>query len=148
VAVSLKLITRFDLTVNGVDYEGGSVDSAVTISGAGDTLDLRKTIGTTTTWDAWSSGAEEPLTDFDFMWVESELDGVLVEMTTDANAGVGREEFVVELNANIPFILGTDTGQANYTADFAAATADVIDQIRIRNPDGSSTAAVRLFLFS
>lgn len=144
-AATLKLRTSFEVEIDGNIFTGGDPNVPQTISLAGAYLDATKVIAVSTTWDVWDAAGEEPIADFDFLYIESELDDVLVELTTDDNNGVGDEHYVIQLKKNIPFILGSDTGQANYTKDFAALTADVIDRIRIRNPDASNTATVRVF---
>lgn len=143
---TLRFWRGFHVEVDGVARRGGDIAQPVSITIAGAVKDDVKVIGTTTTWDAWASGAEEPLSDFDFLWIESELDGVQVELTIDKGAEVGREVLTITLKKDVPLVLADDAGFANYTVDFAGGTLDVIDQIRIRNPDGTNTANVRLFM--
>ncbi len=145
-ATTLRFWRYFQLQVNGVTHKGGHLSTPVTVSLDGDVFDVTNTIAATTTWDAWTSGAEQSVTDFDFLYIESELDDVLVELTIDNAGDVGDEIITIQLKKDIPLILGSDTGYANYTADFAGGTLDVIDRIRIRNPSSASTAAVRVLL--
>lgn len=138
------LYSSFVIAGDQPSPEGGDRMNPVAIEIDGVYADLRKSLATSTTWDAWASDAEEPVTDFDFLWIESDQD-VLVELTCDQNNGVGREEMVIEVIADKPWYLCSDDSHALYTADFAAGTADVIDRIRVRNVSGS-TANVRVFL--
>jgi len=144
----LKIWQRFEIIdLLGVEHKGGSSVTPQTVSVTGTVKDETKAIGTTTTWDFWLTGAEEPLADFELLWIETDLDGVLVELTTDQNAGVGKVVYTIEIYKGFPFkLVGGDGSHANYTADFATGTLDVIDQIRIRNPDASNTANVRAVL--
>jgi len=135
----LKVWQRFEIIdLLGRKHEGGSSVEPETVIVDGTVKDEVKTIGAAATWDFWVTGAEEPLTDFDLLFIESDLDGVMVELTTDKGAEVGTVVSTVELKAGKPLILNSDGSWANYTVDFAAGTLDVIDQIRIHNPAGSA----------
>lgn len=123
---------------------GGSRSQPEEITVDGHVKDVTKSLATATTWDAWISGAEESLTDFDFAWVESSQ-AVFVELVCDKGAEVGRVVFAKEIPAGIPWPIPTDDAMANYTVDFGTGTEDVIDTIRIRNNSGT-TANVRLVL--
>ena len=142
----LRVYTRFETEIDGQVYQGGSNVVPKRITLAGSRFDVTKSLATATTWDVWTTGAEEPLTDFDFLWVLSDQ-AVFIEYTTDTAADVGTVVSTQQVAANVPFILASDTSKANYTADFAAGTDDVIDQLRIRNESGS-TAAIRVVMFS
>lgn len=144
---TLRVWNAFEVVIDGRSIAGGSRSNPQEVSVGEPYIDTPKTVAFGTTWDAWGFTTEQPISTFDFLWIESSLDGVLVELTTDANNGVGDELFVVELKADKPFLLFTDTGRANYTADFAAGSADVIDRIRIHNPSADTDAVVRLCLF-
>lgn len=137
----------FEVVIDGQTHAGGSRSNPREITIANAHIDVTKTVATTTTWDAWGFSTEEPLSSFDYLWIESSIDGVLIELTTDKGNEVGDEAYVIELLADKPFKLYSDTGRANYTADFAVGTADVIDRIRIRNPSASVAADVRLAMF-
>lgn len=105
---------------------------------------LNKSLATSTTWDAWESGSSAAVTDFDFLWLVSDQ-VVLVEFTADKGGEVGTVVFSQEAQAGIPLMLTSDDCMANYTANFATGTADVIDRIRVRNVSGS-TAAIELLI--
>lgn len=121
----------------------------ITVSAPG--IDVTKLVAAAETWDVWgfTGGNEQPISDFDLLVIESDYAGVQVELTCDANNGVGREEFVITLVAGLPLVIADDGSIANYTTDFAAGTADVIDRIRVRNPTGAgSSANVRVGIFT
>ncbi len=135
----LKVWQRFEIVdLLGVKHVGGSSVTPQTVSVVGTIKDEVKVVGAAVTWDFWVTGTEEPLTDFDFLFIESDLDGVMVELTTDKGAEVGKVVSTVELKAGKPLMLNSDGSWANYTVDFAAGTLDVIDQIRIHNPAGNA----------
>lgn len=123
----------------------GSRETPTVLSVSGYEYRVRKSLAVTTTWSAWSAGSAS-LTDFDFCYIMSDLDGVQVELTTDVGNDVGDEYMVVTLKAGVPLILGADDGIANYTVNWGAGTADVIDRIRVRNPSAVTAANVDFLL--
>jgi len=70
---------------------------------------------------------------------------VMVELTTDLNASIGKEQYTVGLRAGIPFIIPCSSSYANYTDNFGGGTLDHIEQIRVKNLN-TSTANVTLWL--
>ncbi len=145
---TLRLYQRFEAIIDGAPVAGGDQHIPEEIVTVGDGfVDNRKTLAEGSSWTAWTAGSGDALTSFAFLWIESDLDDVHVELTCDANNGVGRGQFVVNLKADKPFVLCTNSSLANYTANFATGTADVIDTIRIQNPTGTlASANVRVFL--
>jgi hypothetical protein len=143
-AATLRVWKKFEVTIDGVPIEGGSLTVPDSISVGGAKADLTKSLATATTWDVWESGAEEPITDFDYLWVEADGD-VYLELTVDKAADVGTEEIAIQVASGKPFDLATDVGKSNYTTDFGAGSDDVIDKIRIRNESGA-TVNVRVVL--
>lgn len=143
----LKVWQRFEIIdILGEKHQAGKSVEPKTLIVTGTVKDELKAIGTTTTWDFWLTGSEEPLTDWELLYVETDLDGVLVELTTDQDGGVGKVVYTLEVKKDFPLLIVNDGSHANYTADFATGTLDVIDQIRIRNPSGATTANVRAVL--
>ena len=148
---TLRLLTYFEFEKSdGRVVYGGSRSKYQELTVSDPCFDEEKSLAVNTTWDAWGFTTEQPISDFDLLWIMSDKSGLYVELTTDANNGVGDEIYTVPLAANIPLILSADDSYANYTADFAGGTADVIDRIRVRNPSGNSagTAIVRVALFT
>ena len=81
-----------------------------------------------------SSGA---LSNFDFFWLKS-TQALKIELTVDRGGEVGLEELVHVQPANKPFRLPTDDALANYLGTLSGGTADVIDEIVVRNESGST----------
>lgn len=147
---TLRALSYFDVVLNGRNVNGGSRSKYKEFTVGEPYFDETKIVAFGTTWDAWGFDSEEPISDFDFLYIESNLAGTLVELTCDANNGVGREEFVLCLGvANFPLVLGSKVSRASHAADFSGGSvADVIDAIRINNPHGSTDATVRVCLFT
>lgn len=101
-----------------------------------------------TTWDAWGHTSEDPISDFDFLFIVSDLSGVLVELTCDKGGENGAVPFVLGLIAGFPLMLGSNVSRALHTADFQSGVADVIDRVRIHNPSTTTSANVRVALFT
>lgn len=143
-SATLILFQKFLVSIDETLHQGGDRLNPTQIALDGHFLDLRKSVADDETWDVWAAITEDPLTEFDFLWIESDYD-VFVELTVDRNNSVGTEELAFEIKADVPFVLGSNVGRANHTTDFGTGTDDVIDRIRIRNESGS-TAAVRVFM--
>lgn len=127
--------------IGGRVWEFGQRNSPVSISLNGESRCEANVLSAGTTWDFWGFTSEEPVPSFGVLAIESDIDGVQVELTCDKGSDVGRKEFVVVLSAGVPFVLSSDDSIANHTSDFATGTLDVIDRIRIRNPSGASSSA-------
>ena len=144
---TLRALTYFDVPGSNV-LPGGSRTQYKEFTVGVPKFDLTKLVAAEATWDAWGHTTEDAISDFDFLWIESDLSGVLVELTCDANNGVGRVQMPLCLIAGFPLILASKVSRAGHTADFAAGTADVIDMIRVLNPSVSTGANVRAALFT
>lgn len=83
---------------------------------------------------------------FAFLFIVSDQD-VVLEIVTDANAGVGRVASTVTLKAHVAFVLGSNVAYANYTVSFGGGTLDTIDTLKVKN-NGSAAANVRLVAVS
>lgn len=147
---TLYLYENFHVTVDGVEkigFSGDGYGAPVEIEINDVLADNTKSVAVGETWDAWGVEDNDPVSAFEFLWVRSDIDGVLVELTCDKGNNVGVCVFALELKAGIPLRLRGDGAMANYTADFATGTLDVIDRVRIKNPSTNSDAAkVRVFL--
>lgn len=145
----VRVVRYFEATAGSRRITGGSLYSSYDITTQNDScLDDCKVLASGgAVWTAWSASSSDPLTSFSFLWIESSIDGVEVELTCDANSTYGREEMAFVLKANAPLMLVGNKSLANYTAGFASGTVDVIDQIRIRNPlSTGADATVRVVL--
>lgn len=148
-AAVVQVYHYVEVEIKGRPIRMGSLQTPRTITlGDDEVMDRTKSVVNNTTWDVWDGSDidNEALADFDFLAIESDQD-VFVELTTDQNNGTGKEEYVIEVSADIPWFLTSDDGKALYTADFAAGTDDLIDQIRVRNESGSA-AIVRVLAMS
>jgi len=91
------------------------------------------------TWDVWTAVAtDDPGQESFAVGIFEASAAAFIEITIDKDGDVGTEEIAIGLAAGEPFILTSNVGKALYTADFAAGTDDVIDQIRIRNEAGAA----------
>lgn len=92
-----------------------------------------------TLWAASSSPCESPKV----IWIESDQE-VILELTVDANGGVGTEIITATVAAGVPFCLASCQAYANYTTNFAGGTLDVLDRVKCKNL-GEDDASVRFF---
>lgn len=146
-AVTIKVVCQVELEGNGQVVRLGTDYVPTELTAAGGEIYDR-------TFQVSAAGAEivalyDPANgvgpaDFDFLALLSDTDDVVVELTTDVNAGVGKELATLELRANIPFLLGSDDSYANYTENFAGGTLDVIDRIRAKSLHATQVATVRI----
>jgi hypothetical protein len=144
---TLLLTQHFEVTIDGIKHSGGSRSAPQSITTAETKVDVTKSVAVAETWDAWGVAGEDGVSSFTFLFVETDLDGVQLELTCDKSGTNGVVVAAFILKADKPFMLATNGAMANYTADFATGTVDVIDRIRVRNPSGASGAAkVRVFL--
>lgn len=143
-SVTLRVFQSFEMAVGNQPVSGGSRSKPTEITVDGLSLELPKSLAGVTTWNAWL-GSDGPISDFDFLWIESDHD-VAIELMADANAGVGTVVFAKEVKAGEPWCILHDDAMANYTAAFATGTMDVIDRIRIRNRHATDVAVIRLVL--
>jgi hypothetical protein len=92
--------------------------------------------GTISIWDI--DDASETIGDFDRLILSANGD-VDVELVIDDDADVGEELNSFRIVKGIPFILGADDAYANHSAgNIYGGTLDVIEQIRIDEPDSSA----------
>ncbi len=149
-SATLKLIRYAIVDIDGKPYRLGHLTEEVTIT-LGDELvhEHVHSVGPGTIVKIFD--VDEDLADFDFLWIESDLD-VMLEFVVDDDADVGEVASTFPLEGSgtansygVPFILGRDDAYANYTVAFAAGTLDVIETIRARNLDDTDTARVHIF---
>lgn len=134
---TLRQYTYWEATdASGEDYRGGSRSCPVETTIDGYIEQKTVSLADDTTLDLWDSSGS--LTDFEFFWLKADQD-VQIELTVDRGAEVGTVVVAIILPANKDFVLNEDGGLANYTADFATGSADVIDRLRVRNESGEVT---------
>lgn len=143
-AITIKLISNFTVAVNGVYVMNGSTAPTSITAASGLVFDRTLTIANGATAVLWDAAAATNVTDFDFLWITSDQN-IQIELNTDQNNSIGDEFGTVTVGPNAPLVLASDDSYANYTANFATGTLDVIDRIRAKNSSGS-TANVHIFL--
>ena len=159
---SVNLYMKFDYTDNsGNVYSDGSTSTAKQISIDKDEIfDRTYAIAGGTATEILS---DAKLTDFDFLWIESNTAGD-IQLVCNEDGVIGGSNlengWVVRLSPGIPFILPSDDSRnrgdmasavdaTNYAAEMDTWetnwAADVIDRIEWYHADSSVTAKVRLF---
>lgn len=143
---TLRVWQCYELDVDGERIVGGSRSAPVEITVDGKRKEYYRSLATSTTVTVWAgTDTNEPISNFDFMYVESDQN-VILELTTDVGNEVGDEKYAIEVQANRPFTLCSDDAFAGYTS-ISSNTEDVIDTVKIRNASGS-TANVRVILIT
>lgn len=99
-------------------------------------------LATATSLTLWTSA--EAITNFDKLYLISDQ-ALKIELTVDTGGEVGSEEIVLVHPANEMFRLASDDALANYSGTLSGGTADVVDEIVIRNESGS-TASIEYLL--
>jgi hypothetical protein len=147
---SIQVYQFFVVNLDERSVAGGSLASARSITIADNEIyDQTFKVAAEAIIKVWDKTENEALGDFDFLWMESDLD-VLVQFTTDA--GGDDEYFVVELKGSgtanemgPALVLGSDLAhQFDGTVDLFTGTEDTIDEIWVENEDTSDTARVRV----
>jgi len=133
--VSVTYHARLEITdamgdVRTVRNNGGE---GATLSDADVVADLGRALQNETV-ALWDAAGLYP--DFRLLWLEA--DGELeVELT--CNDGGSEELFVVKLQAHRPLVLGDDASRhTDVAGDLFAGTADVIDKIRVKEPNDTA----------
>lgn len=134
-ATTLRVWKAFQMETADGETKGGSKSAPIELSVAGQKIDKEFSLATSTTLDLWTSA--DTATDFDYVWIEADQD-LRVEWTCDRGAEVGTVVFADLIEADTPWDRLYDDALANYTANFATGTADVVDRIRLRNVSGST----------
>ncbi len=151
---TLSLTQHFTVTLNGKPLTLGSLVTPQSITIGEGAFDTRKVVDDNYVYEVlWATG-DGGLDTFSFLWFESDAD-VLLELRNDD----ATDEFaIIEVKADIPFVLNSDDMLANDAGasditdgtETAAAAIDQIDQIAVQNnvADAAGDATVRLVLFS
>jgi hypothetical protein len=145
---TLKLYPYFEITTAaGEVKEGGSRSNAGEITVAGTvydvTLPLAATSGRTAIWATGQGG----LSTFDFLWIETDTDGVLIALENVIGGGVA-DNITLKLNSKQPLVIMND--DIKIVAGAAAptdplTTDDVIASIYADNVTAAA-ANIRLVL--
>ena len=147
---TLHLYQFFVLDLDDRYITGGSLSKARSVTiGDNEAADQTFKVVPETAVKIWDKTENEAMGNFDFLWLESDLD-VLVQFTTDA--GTTDAYNVKKLKGSgtagdmgPALILGSDDTQLlDGTIDTFDGTADTIDEIWVYNEDDTDTARVRL----
>ena len=147
---SVQLFQHFVINENERITTGGSLSKAKSITlGDGEVTDQTFKVAPVTAVKIWDKTENEAMGNWDFLWLESDLD-VSVQFTTDAEttdaydvkslkgSGVSGE-------MGPALVLGSDdTKLLDGAIDVFTGTADTVDEIWVYNADASDTARVRL----
>jgi len=145
---SILLYQYFVTNIDGIPAQGGSLSEARAIAlGDGELSDQTFKVAATTAVKVWDKTENEAMGNFDFLWLESDLD-VLVQFTTDA--GTSDAYDVKKLKGSgtsgrmgPALILGSDDTQLlDGSIDTFDGTTDTIDEIWVYNAN-SDAARVR-----
>lgn len=120
--------------VTGRVHRVGSRSAPVETTVAGKVEHRTDTLATATSLTIWSSA--DAITDFDKFWLKADQ-ALKIEVTVDRGADNGLEELVFVHPANEWFRLADNAALANYSGTLSGGTADVIDEIVVRNESGS-----------
>lgn len=147
---AVHLFQYFSVDIDERNIKGGSLSQARSITlGDGEVFDQTFKVAPETAVKVWDKTENESLGNFDFLWLESDLD-VLVQFTSDA--GTSDAYDVKELKGSgtsgqpgPAMVLGSDaTRLLDGSIDTFDGTADTIDEIWVYNADDSDTARVRV----
>lgn len=128
----------FEMDISGVKTARGSRGGPTSITVDGQTKVWNRSLADSTTATIWDgTDTSEPLSNFDYLYIIA-TQAIRIELTCDKGAEVGTVVFCKNLPANTPWCILYDDAMANYTANYASGTADVIDRIRVRNVSGST----------
>jgi hypothetical protein len=145
----VQLYQYFVIDVGENPIQGGSLSRAKSIAlGDDEVSDQTFKVGPETAVKIWDKTENEAMGDFDFLWLESDLD-VWVQFTTDA--GTSDAYDVKELKGSGTagqmgpgVAYGSDGTQLlDGTIDTFDGTEDTVDEIWVYNPDSTETARVR-----
>lgn len=147
---SIQLYQYFSIDTGESKIQGGSLSKARSINLVDDEVtDQTFKVAPATAVKIWDKTENEAMSNWDFLWLESDLD-VLVQFTTDA-AGTDVYD-VKELKGSgvsgemgPAIVLGSDdTLLLDGAIDAFTGTANTIDEIWVYNADDTDTARVRL----
>ena len=150
---TVRLWQRFEVTVNGTTYTGGSLsaDTAVT-AGDGEVFDTTILIPNTGTGIKVFDVARElgGSSDFDFMWLEnrSSTAGENIQIQITGDAGTNDDFFVKTLGPGESLVLMSDAAVTGTSIDdlSTSASASTIDEVWALADSG--TPGLRVFAIS
>lgn len=147
---TISVYQFFTVEIDDRSVSGGSRTIAKSITIAdNEVFDQTFKVGTSSAVKVWDKTENEALGNFDFLWLESDLN-LLVQFTTDA--GTTDAYDVKELKGSgtagtmgPALVLGSDDTQLlDGTIDTFDGTADTIDEIWVYNESTTATARCRI----
>jgi len=147
---TISVYQYFTVEIDGRTLSGGSLTVPTSITlGDNEAVDQTFKLAAQTAMKIWDKTENEAMGDFDFLWLESDLD-VLVQFTTDA--GGDDEYFVKKLKGSgtagimgTALVLGSDVAhQFDGAVDVFDGTEDTIDEIWVYSEHATNTPRVRL----
>jgi hypothetical protein len=147
---TIQLYQYFTVDIDDRPVKGGSLTEPKSITLTDNEIaDQTFKVAPATAVKIWDKTENESMGNFDFLWLETDLD-VLVQFTTDA--GTSDAYDVKELKGSgtagtmgPAMVLGSDDTQIlDGSIDVFDGTADTIDEIWVYNEDDTDTARVRL----
>lgn len=146
---TLSVYQYFTVTIDDRTVTGGSLSTAKSVTIADDELaDQTFKVAPTTAVKIWDKTVNAAMGDFDFLWLETDLD-VLVQFTTDV--GTADDYDTKELKGSgtagtmgPALVLASDDTQLTAgTIDTFDGAADTVDEIWVYNESAAATARVR-----
>lgn len=145
-STTLYVWQAYELEVDGVKTVGGSRAAPASITVDGKRKEWYRSLATSTTAVVWDgTNADEPIGNFDFIYVQSDQ-ALILELTVDKGNEVGTQKIAFQVQAGLPFQLLSDDAYAAYSS-ISSNTEDVIDLVTVRNISGQ-TANVRVELIT
>ena len=147
---TISVYQYFTVEIDGRNVSGGSRAVAKQVSlGDNELFDQTFKVAASSAVKVWDKTENEALGNFDFLWMESDLN-LLVQFTTDA--GTTDAYDVKELKGSgtagimgPALVLGSDDTQLlDGTIDTFDGTADTIDEIWVYNESATATARCRV----
>ena len=138
---TINVRMQADVTINGEVKQMGSITSADTIT-VTDISDMTVTIANAATrvmWETGVAGYPEEITDFDFLYIESDVAASVQLVVDKASAGGGIAYYYVALAAGIPWMLHSDSNfGGDDSGSFDGTSTDLIDKIAIKATGGAA----------
>ncbi len=139
---TIDLYCYWETTIDGERKTGGSLSTPVSITIDGVVHDQVFSVANNGSQKLFD--VDEDISDIDFLWIEANQTGVLLQEVVDDDGNNGEAYLVKTLTAGFPYLLGNDTALAsNGSVDLFDGTSDVLERFNVKNSSGS-TAKVRV----
>jgi hypothetical protein len=143
---TLSHFNYFECTIGGELKTAGSLTTAASTFTVTEVHDQTVTVGDGNTAELFDIADDLP--DFDYLWIESNQGGCLLQIVIDDGGENGESYQVISLSANTAIVLGDNVGLASDGAvDLFTGTTDAIERINFKNASGAP-ATVRTVAFT